>query len=77
MNMETLLDNVIAECENAIRLYAAETGEHLDVSELSDEEDADIVQDNLFRLQMLMVSNPVVLGCSQRWLSASAQQKKK
>jgi len=48
LNLETLLNNIEAECGDAMKLYECETGETVELDELSEEEDADVVADNQF-----------------------------
>ena len=46
MNITSLLNNVIAECEMAMKLAEQESGEPIEVDELSEEEDANYIEDN-------------------------------
>ena len=46
MNITTLLNNVIAECEMAMKLAEQDSGEPIDIDALSEEEDADYIEDN-------------------------------
>jgi len=41
MNTDTLLDNVVGECEKVMELAETQSGEPMDLDNLSDEEDAD------------------------------------
>ena len=66
MNIETLLNNVIAECEMAMKLAEQESGTEIDIDELSDEEDEDYIQDNQLSKEMAMVSNPILMAMSQQ-----------
>ena len=70
MNITSLLNNVIAECEMAMKLAEQESGEPIDVDQLSEEEDADFIEDNQLSKEMAMVSNPILMAMSQQIITA-------
>eukprot|EP00353_Schmidingerella_taraikaensis_P002191 CAMPEP_0185599486 /NCGR_PEP_ID=MMETSP0434-20130131/82736_1 /TAXON_ID=626734 ORGANISM="Favella taraikaensis, Strain Fe Narragansett Bay" /NCGR_SAMPLE_ID=MMETSP0434 /ASSEMBLY_ACC=CAM_ASM_000379 /LENGTH=195 /DNA_ID=CAMNT_0028228901 /DNA_START=1337 /DNA_END=1920 /DNA_ORIENTATION=- len=78
LNTETLLQNITQECEKAISAYEQKTGSEFNIdAAMSDEEDADIVQDNKLSMQLLMVSNSITMANSAsiiKTISSSRRQ---
>ena len=74
MNTETLLNNIVQECEKVIELEQLETGEDLDIDNLSEEEDADLYQDHKLEFDLMMISNPV-MAMSQQMLKLQLSTK--
>ena len=64
MNTTSLLNRVIYECEMAMKLYEQQSGQSIDVDELSEEEDADYIKENQLSKEMAMVSNPILMAMS-------------
>ena len=64
MNTTSLLNKVIYECEMAMKLYEQQSGQSIDVDELSEEEDADYIKENQLSKEMAMVSNPILMAMS-------------
>ena len=60
MNTESFLNHLVQECEKVIELAQEESGEDLDIDNLSEEEDADIFQDHKLQMDLKMLSNPVI-----------------
>ena len=61
LNTQTLLDNIEKGYEKAIESYEKQQGEEFDLEQdLSDEEDADFVKDNVFNMRMLLISCPII-----------------
>ena len=76
MNFEAFLNNIVQECERVIEKAQLESGIELDIDELSEEEDADFVQDHRLEMNVLLVSNPVI-AMGQQMLTLQLIQKKK
>lgn len=60
MNIDTLIDNIVGECEKFIEIAELQTGEPLDLDDLSEEEDADFFEDNKGGLTILLVTKPIL-----------------
>ena len=69
MNKETLEEQVMGEIEKVIMICEHQTGEKIDVEELSeDEEDCDFIAESQLHMQMLGVTNHLMFSNSQRLL---------
>lgn len=53
---------IAQQCERVLEMHQAETGEELELEELSEEEDADLIEDNKVKMQVMMVTSPLLVS---------------
>ena len=64
-NKDGLLNQVVMECEKVVQATQQESGEELDIDELSEEEDADCFKDNQQKLNVMSVASPLMFNSQQ------------
>ena len=70
MNIETLLNNITSECESVIKMVESLTGEEVEIDELSEEEDANYIEDSQLAIEMTYVTHPILMVNAKQILSA-------